>query len=517
MEIIFSDLEPTDEKIDLLGCFVGAPPEMPSSLTELDERSHGMIRRELERGRVRPGKGDVHLVPTPTDGHPERLALFSIGTETDGHEEALRCAGARLASTSKTARAGIVGMVMPAATDEASSEIVLARLVEGFMLGAYRYEPFKKSSRVEEVVDEVTEPVEERAKHPHTLVVFGANEAARSLAERAVTLAAATNWARDLANTPSNHLTPQALAREAASLAESHDNLTFHALDRNALEQRGFGLMAAVAQGSHNNPSLIVLEWNPPGATETDDERFAYVGKAVTFDTGGISIKPSVGMQDMKLDKSGGCAVLGAMRAIAELDIQHRVVAIVGAVENMPGGRAYKPGDVLTAFDGSSVEVINTDAEGRLVIADAICYARELGCGRIVELSTLTGAMVIALGHHYSGMITRKSDLSEDVLASAERTGDHAWHMPMHDFYRRSLKSDCADMVNSAGRDGSSLYAGLFLEHFARETPFVHLDVAGTAMLPKPQGAFTVRGASGWGVRLLTDLLENARPTGESE
>jgi leucyl aminopeptidase len=202
------------------------------------------------------------------------------------------------------------------------------------------------------------------------------------------------------------------------------------------------------------------------------------------------------------------------MRAIAELGIERRVLAVVGAAENMPGSRAYKPGDVITARDGTTVEVTNTDAEGRLVLGDAICWARHLGCAGIVELSTLTGAMVVALGHHFTGLIAKESPLQEAVLASSKRTGDPAWHLPMHDAYKEALKSDCADMVNSGPRWGGSLYAGLFLQHFARDTPFVHLDVAGTAMLSKGQRYFSAKGASGWGVRMLVDLVSTFDPAG---
>ncbi|MCW2925183.1 MAG: Leucyl aminopeptidase, partial [Thermoleophilia bacterium] len=325
-------------------------------------------------------------------------------------------------------------------------------------------------------------------------------------ARRAHEVALAQNWARDLANAPANLLMPEVLAETARTMAGEFEHLSFRSFDRAEIEAAGMGMFAAVAQGSADEPRMIVLEWNPPGAPEGDDERLALVGKAVVFDTGGISIKPSGGMEDMKLDKAGGCAVLGAMRAIAATNVPHRVIAVVGATTNMPDGNAYRPGDVVTAMDGTTVEIISTDAEGRLVLGDCISFVRGEGCGAIVEASTLTGAMVIALGHRYTGAIAKKTPLLDAVVAAGEATGDHAWHLPMHDEYRANLKADCADFKNSGSRDAGALSAGSFLGHFAKDTPFVHLDVAGTAMLAKPRMWYGCKGASGWGVRLMTEL-----------
>jgi leucyl aminopeptidase len=216
-------------------------------------------------------------------------------------------------------------------------------------------------------------------------------------------------------------------------------------------------------------------------------------------------------MEDMKLDKSGGCAVLGAMKAIAATGVERRVIAVVGATTNMPDGNAYRPGDVVTAMDGTTVEIISTDAEGRLVLGDCITYVKGQGCGAIVEASTLTGAMVIALGHRYAGAIAKPSSLIEGVVKSGERTGDHAWHLPMHDEYFESMKTPCADFKNTGDRGAGALSAGSFLGHFAKDVPFVHLDVAGTGMLPKPRLWYGAKGASGWGVRLLHDLAGSWR------
>jgi leucyl aminopeptidase len=370
------------------------------------------------------------------------------------------------------------------------------------VFGSYRLDRLKSRNAVGADDDD---PGEDAPK-AFDLTVLGASSSGEAAAQRSATIAAAANWARDLANTPGNMMYPEKLAEQARKLAAAHDHLSVTVLEHEELRDKGMGLISGVGQGSSNPPRMIVLEWNPPGAEDADADRLALVGKAVTFDTGGISLKPPANMADMRLDKSGGCAVLGTMRALAELGVPRRVVAVVGAAENMPSGRAYKPGDVLTAYDGTTVEVTNTDAEGRLVLGDCISYARELGCGKIVEMSTLTGAILIALGEYFAGCIARKGKLTDAVLAAAEATGDHAWHLPMHDAYKSSLRSDIADMANSGPRLASSIYAGLFLEHFAKDTPFVHLDIAGAGMLSKVRAYYTCKGSSGYGVRLCTEL-----------
>ena len=507
----FLDELPEHTPVDLLAVMIDDPASPPEVVDELPSDIAAMIRRELERDRIRPGKGDTVLIPGGDTG-PIHIALLGLGSEDDGRDEAVRDAGGRAARAARTLRAST--LVFPGTTTPEES----AWLVEGATLGSYSYKRFKTAAE-DQTDAPLADPTQMRSlhepqeKYPATVSLSGASSENTAAAQQAYALARATNWARDLANAPGNFLTPEMLAAEASALADQHEHLTCTVLDQADIEREGLGLIAAVGKGSEHEPRLIVLEWNPPGVDTPDNERLAFVGKAVTFDTGGISIKPSAGMTEMKLDKSGGCAVLGAMRAIAERNLQRRVVAVVGSAENMPGGRAYKPGDVFTARGGTTVEITNTDAEGRLVLGDSITWTRHLGCGAIVELSTLTGAMVVALGHHFSGVVARSSALTDAVLESAGRTGDPAWHLPMHDAYKDALKSECADLANSGPRYAGSLYAGLFLEHFAKDTPFAHIDIAGTAMLPKPHRYLNAKGASGWGVRLLADLAASYQPT----
>jgi leucyl aminopeptidase len=488
MRVSFESTSLPSSSSELLAVLVENTAQPPADFTELDGSLGGALARAIELKHLRPGKPDTAVVSGSGSG-PERVALVGLGDVRKGRAEAVRKAGGRLATTARGLRATKVSLAAPESADD------LAWLIEGFVLSHYRFDTFK--SQGEESAPNLNDT---------SLTVLNADDAARTTAQRAADISLATNWGRDLANAPANLLPPATLADEAKALADAHPNMSFRMLDRAAIEKEGLNLLAAVGQGSVNEPRLIVLEWNPPGASETDDERMAFIGKAVTFDSGGISIKPSAGMQDMRMDKSGGCGVIAAMRAVAETNAPRRVLAVVASAENMPGGNAYRPGDVFTAFDGTTVEVTNTDAEGRLILADAIAYARTLGCGRMIELSTLTGAMVIALGHYYAGCIAESGEWTDTILGAAATTGDHAWHMPMHEAYKGELKSDIADWSNSGGRAGGMLAAGLFLKHFAKDTPFAHLDIAGAGMLSKPRDYFMMKGANGWGVRLLTEL-----------
>jgi leucyl aminopeptidase len=494
MDLRFAAPAAHDSDADLLAVLVDDPAALPTSLAVLDDRLGGALTRELARGQVKADAA-THVVVTGGAEGPGRIVLVSTGKEPDGRGDALRIAGGKVAGAARASESRSIAIVAPDDADD------VAALVTGITLGAFRIHKYRTSNDASAGADSAP-----KYDGPETITVLGEESALGDATRTAFIVAEAQNWARDLANAPANRMMPTDLAAAARSVAEANEHLSFKELGRAEIEAAGMGMFAAVAQGSADDPRLIVLEWNPPGASTDDADRLALVGKAVVFDTGGISIKPSGGMEDMKLDKSGGCAVLGAMRAIAETGVDRRVIAVVGATTNMPDGDAYRPGDVVTAMDGTTVEIISTDAEGRLVLGDCITYAKGQGCGAIVEASTLTGAMVIALGHRFAGAIARPGELVESVIASSERTGDHAWHLPMHDEYFESMKTPCADYKNTGDRGAGALSAGSFLGHFAQDVPFVHLDVAGTAMLPKPRAWYGCKGASGWGVRLLTDL-----------
>ena len=318
--------------------------------------------------------------------------------------------------------------------------------------------------------------------------------------------AGAANAARDLQNLPSNFATPSFLAERAAEIADDHESLEVELLDRDAIEAHGMGAFAAVAQGSVAEPRLIVLRYRPPGAA---GPHLGYVGKAVTFDTGGISIKPSAKMQEMKFDMSGGAAVLEATEAIARLGLPVTLTAVVPSTENMPSGSAVKPGDIVTAMNGKTIEVNNTDAEGRLILADALAYAVDQGAERLVDIATLTGAVLFALGHTYAGLWSNDDAWFEQVRAAGDRSGELGWRMPLHPEYFDLTKGTVADLQNAAEqRVAQSNYAAEFLRQFVDDRPWVHVDIAGTAWGMTRN--YVGKGASGFGTRMLIELASRA-------
>jgi leucyl aminopeptidase len=315
-------------------------------------------------------------------------------------------------------------------------------------------------------------------------------------------LGESSNLARGLANEPSNTLTPTEFADRAARIA-TEGGASAEVLDEKQIEALGMGMLLGVARGSHEPPRLMVFRHSPPGVTT--GPVLGLVGKGITFDTGGISIKPADGMERMKTDMSGGAAVACAMRAIARLNAPIRVVGVVPATENMPGGRALKPGDILRSAEGKTVEVINTDAEGRLVLGDALWYARKLGATHLVDAATLTGGIVVALGKSTSGLFGTPDWWVEQVRRVGERAGDRLWQMPLFDDYRDQLKSEIADMMNTGGRPASSITAAKFLQEFTGGLPWAHLDIAGTAWADEAK-PFMPKGPTGAAVRTLAEL-----------
>jgi leucyl aminopeptidase len=314
----------------------------------------------------------------------------------------------------------------------------------------------------------------------------------------------AANAARDLQNTPANDLTPTALAQRAVSLAEEIEDLEIIVDGPDALRERGMGAFLAVAQGSVQEPRLITLRTEPEGAA---GPVLGYVGKAVTFDSGGISIKPSAKMHEMKFDMSGGAAVLEAVAAIARLGLPVRLVGVIGATENMPSGGAVKPGDIVRAMDGTTIEVNNTDAEGRMVLADCLSWAREQGAERLVDVATLTGAILVALGSTHAGLIASDDAWATEVESAALATGELVWRLPLHPEYAEMIKGRYAEIVNATeARKAGSITAAHFLERFAGDVPWAHLDIAGTAWdLGRP---YASKGGSGFAVRLLVELAQ---------
>jgi leucyl aminopeptidase len=315
-------------------------------------------------------------------------------------------------------------------------------------------------------------------------------------------LAGAAIMARDMANEPANYMTPTDMAGKAAEVART-SGLRLTVIERDEARELGMDAFLGVAQGSQQPPKFIVLHYNGRGPDEND---IALIGKGITFDSGGISIKPSEGMGDMKGDMAGGAAVMAAMGAIAELKPKVNVMAVVAATENLPGGTALKPGDVLKSMSGKTIEIITTDAEGRLTLADAISYARKQGARTIIDVATLTGAIEVALGNICTGVFGNNQDLVNRIIAAGEQAGERAWQLPMLEEYKEQNKSNVADIKNSGGRPAGSITAALFLAEFAGDTPWVHMDIAGTSDTDKERG-YLVKGATGIPVRTLVNFV----------
>ncbi|HEU5104968.1 MAG TPA: leucyl aminopeptidase [Solirubrobacterales bacterium] len=434
---------------------------------------------------VRPGFKKLSLLRP--DGFPAVLVV-GLGKREEIDAEKLRVAAAVAAKEAARIEAGSLAWALPEAPESAAAA---EALVSGTVLASYRFDRFKSGDG-------------DDSPRLETLTLLGPAEI-----ENVVTIARiaaeAQNRARDLQLTPANVATPTYLAERAEEIAAGSDSLSVEVLGRAELEQKGMGGILAVSQGGPQEPKLIVLRYSGGGSGQT----LAYVGKGVTFDTGGISLKPGAGMQEMKMDMSGAAAVLEATAAIAELGLALELIALVPTTENMPSGTAIKPGDIITQYNGKTVEVNNTDAEGRLILADALAYAVELGAERLVDIATLTGAVEIALGSTYAGLISNDDDLAAAVTEASETTGELSWRLPLHPEYKELMKGTVADLSNlGKKRKAGTITAASFLEEFVGETPWAHLDIAGSAW--DIGRAYVGNEANGFGVRLLVELARHS-------
>jgi len=433
----------------------------------------------------------------------DAVILAGAGKAEELTEDRLRQAAGTAARAAESSRCRSISIVVDQGllkSGDGHSHAVSA-LAEGAALGLYHFDEFKDKKSLKE---------ENRATGLCLVADPSAGLAGLAAAARRATgIAQAVKTARDLALSPGNRATPAHLASVAKRLS-GKNRLTCRVLGVREMKKLGMGALLGVSQGSANLPALIVLEYKGGKAGERP---VALVGKGITFDSGGISLKPSAGMDEMKMDMSGGAAVIGAMQAIASLKLPVNVVGLVPAAENMPSGTAIKPGDVVTSMAGKTIEVLNTDAEGRLVLADALAFAARFKPRAVVDLATLTGAVIIALGHAAAAVIGTDEDLIADLIASGERSGERLWQLPLWDEHEKALKSDIADLKNIAapGVGAGTITGAAFLKAFVADAPWAHLDIAGTAWLGENK-PYTPKGASGFGVRLLVDFLENLKP-----
>jgi leucyl aminopeptidase len=444
----------------------------------------GALGALVDSGEARTGLRK--LAVAHAGGH--RFILAGLGKREEFDPER-----ARVAAAVTQARAAEIGTrtlcwELPHHVDDA----VAAGLVEGTVLAAYRFRRYKSSD--DDGEDRLGE------------LIVSAHDDVSAPVEAAAVVAEAQNAARDLQNTPANDMTPTRLAQRAQELARELSDLQVEVEGRDALDGRAMGAFGAVARGSYEEPALITLRYDGPGAS---GDPLGFVGKAVTFDTGGISLKPSSKMSEMKFDMSGGAAVIEAIAAIARLELPVRIVGVVGATENMPSGRSMKPGDIVRASNGTTIEINNTDAEGRLVLADCLVHARQAGATRLVDIATLTGAIVTSLGSTHAGLMSNDDAWAAQLEEAARATGELLWRLPLHAEYADAIKGRYGDIVNSTeNRKAGSITAAEFLKRFVGDVPWAHLDIAGTAWdIGRP---YASKGGSGFGVRLLVELARRA-------
>jgi leucyl aminopeptidase len=454
-------------------------------LGALDAASAGEIARVLTSREFR-AKPFETIGVTLREGTTPRALLVGAGARADWSRDRLRNLATAGALAARARGAGEVALVLTAVPGPGDD---IQAAAEGLVLAAFDGDSLKTSAR-------------EAAPLVRAQLLVPEGMDAEAPLSRGRVLGEATNLARELANEPANALPPRALAERAAAAAAG-TGLAIDVLDEARLRELGAGLLLGVGQGSAEPPRMIVLSHLPEGAPAAPV--LGLVGKGITFDTGGISIKPAEGMDRMKTDMSGGAAVIAAMRAISLLGAPLRVVGVVPAAENMPGGRAIRPGDVLRAASGKTVEVNNTDAEGRLVLADGLWYAQRLGATHLVDVATLTGACVVALGRYVSGLFAAPASWGDIVRAAACTAGDRVWPMPVDPDYLEQLKSEIADLLNTGGRPAGAVTAAMFLKEFAGGLPWAHLDIAGTAWADDAK-PWQPRGATGVAVRTLAEL-----------
>jgi leucyl aminopeptidase len=437
-----------------------------------------------------------------THAEGKRWLTVGLGPRKDFTPERARVAAALARERARELSTRVLCWEVPAAggEDDDASAAVAGALVEGTILADYSFDLHKSAPAG-------GQNGESKPKHLDGLIVSGGGPIESAVADAAI-VAAAVNAARDLQNRPGNDLTPTALGEYARALGEEIDGLQVEVQGRAGIEGLGMGAFAAVAQGSEQEPALIVLKYEGPPTRDAKGPLLGFVGKAVTFDSGGISLKPGPKMAEMKFDMSGGAAVVEAVAAIARLRLPVKLVAVVGATENLPSGGAIKPGDIVTAKNGKTIEINNTDAEGRLVLADCLCHAVSLGAERIVDLATLTGAVIIALGSTYAGIMSNDDAFTELLTAAGERTGEILWRLPLHPEYDELVSGKYADLDNAPeARKAGTIMGASFLQNFVGETPWAHLDIAGSAW--DLGRAYVGKGASGYGVRLLVELARS--------
>lgn len=464
-------------------------------LSSIDEQLGGIIAEMISSDSFKGTEGETLLVHSLGKIPAKKILLLGLGKEENLKEETVRKVIGKVVKELEKVKASTAA-IMPIGLDKnLSPEMVGQCIMEGAKLALYKFDKYKTGNKEKEC----------RLKELHIVNEDSSvNEKIVKGIKIGEKLAEGTIIARDLTNEPSNVLTPAAMANKAMEIANNH-GLEISILEREDMEKLGMGSFLAVTKGSEEPPKLIAIKYF---GGNKDDEVLGLVGKGLTFDSGGISLKPGAGMDAMKGDMAGAAAVLGAMDVIGALKPKVNVIAVVGACENMPSGTAYKPGDIVTSMDGKTIEVLNTDAEGRLVLIDCLTYAIKQGATKIVDLATLTGACIVALGDTTTALISNNDEFVKELEVAAESAGERVWQLPSYPEYKELIKGDIADLKNVGGRGAGTITAGLFLGEFVGENPWVHMDIAGTSMTTSDKG-YLVKGATGVGVRTLYHLVKS--------
>ena len=503
MQVSVKTSSPSAISVDLLAIPVfemdAKKRRLPRRVAALDKALGGCISDVVAQGDFRGSAGESQIVYPGAGCKAKRVLILGLGAEEKCSAETLRELAGRCVQRAAAKKARKLALVAPV-TRKVPSDALCQAIAEGAVLGGYRFDRYqetKKNGRPNASLALLFEKLANATK-------------ARRAAARGVILAESQNIARDLSNEPANAMPPVGMARVAVRVGREA-GLRTRVMEVPELRRRKMGGILAVGQGSANPPRLIVMDHNPPMKGSAAQRRkrptICLIGKGITFDSGGISIKPSANMHEMKHDMSGAAAVVGAMRAVGLLKLPHRIVGIIAAAENMPGANAYRPSDIVRSHSGKTIEVLNTDAEGRIVLADALSYAVETYDPiAMIDLATLTGACVIALGRWATGLMGTDDDLIEEIRQAGERSGECAWPLPIFDGHKKAMRSSIADLQNVAGREAGTSTAGAFLSNFVGETPWVHLDIAGTGWTSKT-GPTQPRGATGVGVRMLLEYL----------
>ncbi len=492
ISVSFAATRTASKKTSAVAIFVGEDGAIPNkaALGSL----HSYVTHALANDAFNGKKGDVLTLVNPQSG-PSHVVVVGLGALKSLTATQLEEAGARALAAALATRATQLDLIatLPKASP-IDAATAAARLGSGAHLRAYRFDKYRTKDKASD------KPVLKSV----TVVTSAADKAKKAYAPLAA-IADAVAFTRNLVSEPANILYPETLAAECKKLSKL--GVTVEVLSETQMKKLGMGALLGVGQGSRRESKLVVMQWH---GGKKGAKPVALVGKGVTFDTGGISIKPSGGMEEMKWDMAGSATVIGTMRALAARKAKANVVGVVGLVENMPDGNAQRPGDVVKSMSGQTIEVINTDAEGRLVLADALWYCQDrFKPQAMVNLATLTGAILVCLGSHRAGLFSNNDGVANSLMASADTTNERLWRMPMGPEYDKMINCDIADMQNvGEGREAGSTTAAQFLQRFVNDVPWAHLDIAGVAWQNKPSSPLAPKGAVGWGVRLLSDWVE---------